>query len=203
MVDKDALEVAKDLFRPLVLNLASDFRPGGGWKKGSMAQEESIFYRTTYSLSLDREFGYCDITYPLKCNEAVWSPGILVFRDVDHKLMDRKDYFKVDGFAIAALRNPRLTHDHHLNKRDRVITLRKIKLLFAFAREKEYKHLVLGSLGCGCFNNPPSDIAELFREVIAEQPKSSIETVTFAVLSTKSTENFRIFKKILMHADSQ
>jgi uncharacterized protein (TIGR02452 family) len=202
VVDQDALEVAREIvkksgIRPLVLNLASDFRPGGGWKKGSMAQEESLFYRTTYALSLDNSVGYCNVKYPLQYNEAVFSPGILVFQDTNYKLLDWKDCFKFDGLALAALRRPPLTSAKHLQARDREITRKKIQLLLAVAREKKYTHLVLGALGCGAFHNPPQDIAELFQEVISEQPKSSIQCIIFAVLSTASNANFRIFSRIL------
>ena len=48
VVDQDCLDVAWEILHeykstPLVLNMASAFKPGGGWEKGSMAQEESIF----------------------------------------------------------------------------------------------------------------------------------------------------------------
>lgn len=40
----------------LVLNLASSFCPGGGVVKGSIAQEEDLFRKTNYFLSLPMKF---------------------------------------------------------------------------------------------------------------------------------------------------
>ena len=56
-------QLATEGLNPMCLNLASEFAPGGGWLKGAMAQEESIFYRSTYCVSLKREF------YPILENE--------------------------------------------------------------------------------------------------------------------------------------
>lgn len=79
--DREALDLAKEIYtqaakdtsqpkpRILVLNLASDYVPGGGWRKGSLAQEESLFYRSTYDLSLNRRHRYCSIRYPLAANQ--------------------------------------------------------------------------------------------------------------------------------------
>ena len=43
--------------------------------------------------------------------------------------------------------------------------LRKIRRIFEVAVYKGIKILVLGAWGCGVYANPPSHIAELFKQV--------------------------------------
>jgi hypothetical protein len=58
----------------LVLNLANPAEPGGGWMQGHMAQEESLFYRSSLFRALETNF------YPLPSLGAVYSPRVVVFR---------------------------------------------------------------------------------------------------------------------------
>src|SRR3990172_9948708 len=55
VLNKDTFDVLADLLTeglfPVGLNMASDYKPGGGWWNGSIAQEESLFYRSTYCVS--------------------------------------------------------------------------------------------------------------------------------------------------------
>ena len=55
--------------KPLVLNMASNFVPGGGVRKGSRAQEECLFRRSNYFLSLDTN-KLPPQTYPLKHSDC-------------------------------------------------------------------------------------------------------------------------------------
>jgi len=57
VVNDDCIEVAykmqtEEKLNPLVLNMASDFKPGGAWEGLRIAQEESIFLRSTYCMAL-------------------------------------------------------------------------------------------------------------------------------------------------------
>src|SRR5579885_3259113 len=83
--EQDTLAAAEDFLSesPLVLNMASDYKPGGGVEKGSTAQEESLFRRTNYAYTLTRNF------YPLKANEIVYSPDVTVFKDEKHNLLSK------------------------------------------------------------------------------------------------------------------
>lgn len=202
VVEQDCLHEAKHILdtchsTPLVLNMASYFQPGGGWRKGSMAQEESLFYRSTYDLHLNGKHGYCESFYPMKLNEMIWSPGVFIFKDENFKVLDWKDCFKVDFLALAALRKPKLTHDKQFFDRDREITRAKIHALFEFAETMKYKHLILSALGCGAYNNPPKEVAQLFKEEL-NLHRNSFVTITFAILSIKDQKNFKLFKQILL-----
>lgn len=43
-------------FKPLVLNMASDKRPGGEWRLGVGALEETLYRRSTYCIATEEEF---------------------------------------------------------------------------------------------------------------------------------------------------
>jgi uncharacterized protein (TIGR02452 family) len=56
--------------------------------------------------------------------------------------------------------------------------------------------LVLGSFGCGGFNNPPEEVADLYDEVIRTYFPSSFARIVFAIVSSFSggvDRNFEVF----------
>lgn len=178
--------IKEEKLNPLVLNMASDFHPGGGWRKGSLAQEESLFYRSTYDLTLNTR----SIRYPLSPTDIVYSPYVYVFKDSNYDLMPWDSCFGVACLAVAGIRNPKLDHGH-LMERDRKLTKLKIKSIYDVAKCYGHNSLVLSALGCGAFHNPHEDIAKIFREVNKECKYGL--TVRFAILHP----NYIPFKNIL------
>jgi uncharacterized protein (TIGR02452 family) len=71
---------------------------------------------------------------------------------------------------------------------------------FEFGIQHGYKHLVLGALGCGVFKNPPTDIANIYNECI-EKYKGWFETISFAVLSKGTDQNYEIFNTIIQQTN--
>lgn len=142
--------------------MASDFKPGGGIEKESTAQEESLFRRTNYaSYTLTHNF------YPLKGNEIVHSPDVTVFKDERYNLLNST--FRVSMVACAAIRNPKVIGKSY-SLEDKKLMRNKIRAIFNIAMIYGHKTLILGALGCGAFNNPPEEVATIYKEVIAEYP---------------------------------
>jgi hypothetical protein len=139
--------------RPVaVLNLASELSPGGGWKRGALAQEECLCYRSSLHLSLH------DAYYPLPSLYAIHSPNVVLVRDsmaTRHALLasNPEDLPAVSVISVAALRQPELTHDEKTFKSPgaRTATKRKIRIALRVAAMKGHTKLVLGALGCGVF----------------------------------------------------
>lgn len=202
----DCLKVAERLikedYHPALLNFASAGHPGGGVEGGARAQEETICRRSTLSRSIfsfdakyAARYGYElreGNNYPLSRSldfSAIYSPRVTVFREAgpDYTLMEKP--FQIGVITNAALnmngRFPiRLTPDGHIPEEGKTITRNKIRTILRIGLIKGHDSLVLGAFGCGAFKTPPREMAQLFKEVMAEEEfKDRFRLITFAILS--------------------
>jgi uncharacterized protein (TIGR02452 family) len=205
--------------RVCILNLASERTPGGGWLGGSLAQEESICYRSSLALSLHRR------DYPLGETSAIYTPVTVIIRDefgAGHELIKNVPANELDVVSVvsvAALRRPDVTRAQKIiageiadrevfaDPRDRDLTKRKMRLTLRVCALHGHTRLVLGALGCGAFRNPAEDVAACWREVLGEAEFAGwFDKVMFAVLDKGSDGknagrgglgNFGVFEKIL------
>ncbi|KAJ4290911.1 hypothetical protein N0V90_010107 [Kalmusia sp. IMI 367209] len=210
--------------RVLVLNMASDETPGGGWYKGSLAQEAAICYRSSLILSLYEEF------YPLEERSAIYTPNVLLIReaiDAGHRLIlpigvppssptaplaprdiTVDELPAISVISVAAIRYPDLTFGKiYADQEDEECMKDKIRLVLRIAAKHGHTKLVLGALGCGVFRNPPAEVALCFLEVIREMEFRGgwFEDLVFAVLDVKNgekegakgTRNFETFFDVL------
>lgn len=192
----DTINAAYDLqqqgYSPLVLNMASEFKPGGGWRKGSRAQEESLFYRSTYCLSLESGNYNRTWNYPLGKYASVYSPDVLVMLDENQQPYPVSEMAWMDFLALPGIRKPVLV-DSHLSDSDQALLRTKIEFLFEFALSTQHDSVVLGALGCGAFANPPQDVAALFHQVIMQhQYQHKFQRLVFAILGQP---NFSVFSR--------
>jgi uncharacterized protein (TIGR02452 family) len=178
--NNDCLHVAQKLGSCCVLNMACASKPGGGFLGGAGAQEENLCRRSNYYQSLRQ------VQYPLPLLGAVFTPDVEVFRDSEahgYKLLDRT--FSVNMLAVAA-DNRKLnfgTDPLHLTQAERKQMVYTVRSLLRAAVEQQQRVLVLGALGCGAFNNPPSEVATVFRQVLSErQFVRAFNRVVFAIL---------------------
>lgn len=192
----DTFDAAKVIIKnykkkPLVLNMASEMRPGGGWRKNAIAQEEVLFYKSTYSMSLESKKD----DYPLNAFECVYSPNVLVFMDNSYNLMDWDKCFMTSCLALPGIRRPTLSNGK-MNSKDKYKLEKKIDMIFRIALIQDHQHLVLGALGCGVFKNPPKEVAEVFKKKINVYGKY-FESIMFAVLCVGDKTNYDVFSEIL------
>ncbi len=187
----DCIDVAAELKRqglsPLLLNMASDFVPGGGVHKGAPAQEEELFRRSNYHKFLHRRW------YPFPSFRTILSRGVEFYRasaDAGYAVLPTP--IPIDCVAVAGIRQPNLTADGHRFQRaaDAAILLKKLRILFQVAADNGNDCLVLSALGCGAFRGPVQHIAELFRQVV-EENRGRFKEVSFAILG----ENYGKFRR--------
>ncbi|KAJ6189203.1 hypothetical protein N7519_004111 [Penicillium mononematosum] len=180
-----------------VLNMASEKHPGGGWLRGALAQEEALCFRSTLAATLHKRF------YPLPVLGAVWSPNVVVFRDevaTDARIYEPAEMFTVGVVSLAAMRRPLLTPDKRNFARPQDIrTVRdKMRQTLRVLAVNNVTHCVLGAMGCGAFQNPPLQVALLFRDVLEEEEFMGVfEEITFAVLDSRGEGNYAIFRDTL------
>jgi uncharacterized protein (TIGR02452 family) len=198
--EMDTLQCAESLIkqglRPLVLNMASAAHAGGGYRHGALAQEETLFYKSTYALSLDPVWNPTAASFydrdELRGDKAVYSPSVVVFRDADYNLLEWEDCFVVDFVAVAGIC---LSRSERLTAQQLQLTLAKIRAIFSTAVAYQHDSLVLGALGCGVFRNDPEQVAALFKQVINEPAyRGRFRKIAFAILGEP---NYSTFHRIL------
>lgn len=212
-INADCMEIAERLiakgYNPAILNLASAKKPGGGYRDGMGAQEESLCYSSDLSLSLYqfgdpkyiniRESGVPvrEIGYTLDINHGgIYSPNVTFFRNNISKYYTlRKEPFTCDVITVAALCFNSKTHyadidelsyrsdDGGFTSEGKEIMLNKIRTIFRMGIEHGRDSLVLGAYGCGAYALLPSEVAPLFR-VVMEEPefKNKFKLIIFAIL---------------------
>lgn len=173
--------------RSLVLNFASPTVPGGGFLAGERAQEE-------YHCRSSALFA-CQVDGPmyafhlqqanaLRSDAMIYSPDVPVFRDDEHRMLERP--FKV-AFISAAACDARDVAPLDQPKIPGAMGARIVKVLAA-AQANGHDALVLGAWGCGNFANDPALIADLFRQALEGPFKGAFRRVTFAIVDTTSDQ---------------
>ena len=173
----DTLDCAATLIRqgykPLVLDMANEFSPGGGPHKGCTAQEEQICYRSNlftplyYARSLvPTEKHYHEKPF-ISATGAIYVPNVTVT-----KASEAKDYkvlskpFKVDILVSAAcdlrqgLNALNLSEDGYTH-----LMKEKIRTQLRVAREQGHDTLLLSAFGCGAFKNKPDVVAKFYKDI--------------------------------------
>jgi uncharacterized protein (TIGR02452 family) len=199
----DTIDCAFLYENPLLLNLADDIYPGGWVNNGSSAQEESLFRRTNYHLSLIKSL------YPILEEEVIYSPKITVIKGSD--LQPIEPVHQYDFIACPAIKYPFLDEDGLLEEEDSVLLKKKIELIIQVALKHGHDTIIFGAMGCGAWQNPPHEVAKIFKEVLSKF-NGCIKNYVFAILDNISDSdsenldiqdeiqsNYEIFKNILLY----
>lgn len=187
---------------PIILNMANARSAGGGWKHGSLAQEECLCYRTSLSATLRYKF------YPLPELSAIYSPTVLVIRESmkdGNALLDVREPKHLEVVSVvsaAAICQPPLKKAGNVvmydDPQDEKLMAEKIRVILRTAIRNGHRHLVLGAFGCGAFGNPKGVVAAMFLRILREQEFTGgwFTDVVFAVLDD-GRGNYQEFKRVL------
>jgi uncharacterized protein (TIGR02452 family) len=189
VVNASTLEAARGLAekgrRPAALNFASAKNPGGGFRTGAQAQEESLARASgLYALLLgDPMYDYHRSRRdPMYSAWVIYSPDVPVFRRDDGRLLDEPylcSFLTSPAVNVGALR-----HRERRGEEIRRAMQERVERVLAVAALHGHETLVLGAWGCGVFRNDPEMIAELFRSALAGPFRGAFTQVVFAVLDT-------------------
>ena len=181
-----------------VLNFASAKNPGGGFLKGSQAQEESL----ARSSALYKSLLQCPEYYNfhrshkslLYSDRIIYSPGCPIIRRDDGTLLEKP--YLVDFLTSPAPNAGAIWRNQPQEgeKIGEVLYNRGAKLL-SLAIDNGCDALVLGAWGCGVFRNEPSIVAQMFADFLLPQGQFAgrFKTVLFSVLD--STKQGRILRE--------
>lgn len=177
-------------YKTLTLNMANAFRPGGGFYTGATAQEEDLCRLTNLIKALT------EALYPLVGTEILYSPSVHILRDANYNDLDQP--LKAAFCSVAAHNNPRVNMYGMLPEHIYNETETKIRMMFHLALIQKYDCLVLSALGCGAFNNPPYEIAQIFCKVCKDYAQQ-FKKIVFAIKSTNDP-NCEIFQEAFLEA---
>lgn len=185
VVNGDTFEVAlllkKAGYNPVVLNMASGTRPGGGYMNGAGAQEESLFRRSNLAYCLDNDYVNQNF-YPLGPSEVIYTPQVIVFKDTE-----AKKYAPLSPRNVGVITCPAYKCREGEKWRRPLKELTKTKMDLILQTGIVYGHdaIVLGALGCGAYRNPPAEIASLFHETITGYRKY-YRYIVFAIIDDRN-----------------
>ncbi len=185
-----------------VMVFASATKPGGGWRNGSLAQEEAISYASLLPFSLESvaaEFyapSRTDKNAYFYTSRGVYSPAVPIIRDDAGRWLDdrpRVDFFTVAAPNVGAMKQNLATVDRPRVERD--LRLKMRNTLRAFG-DHGCTTLVLGAFGCGVFANDPTVVAGLWHELLADPELAGRFTrIVFAVPDAAS-RNHQAFARL-------
>ncbi|MEC4807015.1 MAG: TIGR02452 family protein [Jaaginema sp. PMC 1079.18] len=177
-----------------VLNFASAKNPGGGFLKGSQAQEESLARSSGLYSSLLKCPEYYEFHRStrslLYSNHIIYSPGCPVFRLDDGTLLDEP--YCVDFITSPAPNLGAIERNEPKAKKEVPGVLRdRASKILTLAAYHNCDALVLGAWGCGVFRNNPAVVAQVFADLLL--PSSvfwgRFDMVLFSVLDRSSELN--------------
>lgn len=194
----DTFEKAKEFGpRCAVLNMASRRHPGGGVANGSRAQEEELCRRSDLLLSLyyftaqGKMFRFTNQgkeEYPIPMYGGIYSPSVCVYREAK-TYYPMKTPFMCNVISVPGINRPELNSKGEMDERDLKLLRAKIRTILRIAAVHGHTKLVLGALGCGAFQNPPVQVAQAFKSVLAEREfKGIFEEICFAILEDQNSK---------------
>lgn len=187
---QQALKSIKSDEKICLLNFASFKHAGGGFIRGSMAQEESlchdsILYNVLSNKKFEDEFyskNLSRLNNSLYTSDLIYTPNVL-FTSCN----------KCSDVITCAAPNYGAYSKHNLPNKDyeSAVVSRIDHVLFS-AYIEGVKVLILGAFGCGVFGNDPDYIAKVMHDLLETKYKGVFSKVVFAIPDNK---NYGAFKK--------
>ncbi len=189
----------------LVLNFANPVHPGGGVRRGALAQEEDLCRKSSLLLSLESK----DASIYYKHNKRlhtnmgskaiIITPKVEIIKDADGNLLDETAVVAVMTCAAPDI-NTEYGYEGMSEETYQNMFYHRILGMLRCAVVMGYKYLVLGAFGCGAFGNDAKVVSDLFYKALKEfeldgmREKDLFNRIDFAVLSRSQDQyNFNEF----------
>jgi uncharacterized protein (TIGR02452 family) len=207
--DIDVISAALQNPGCMLLNFASGFHAGGGYLRGTTAQEEVLCRCSTLYAQINNNSMYAysrwkDPTHIDKAAGLGRTNGLCtdvlsvttdtkIFRDSNYKLI-----YPVNVQVITcAAPNYGGFSDGRLKENPAIMDSR-IRRIVDVAILYKNPVLLLGAFGCGAFNNNPTIVAGIFKKVLIDERKVEyFDRVIFSIPAFGDSKNYSVFKEIL------
>ena len=175
-----------------VLDFASFTNPGGGYIRGSWAQEEALCAGSFLYNVLEGQGDWYgenrrrNINCDLYRNRALAVPKVRFSREKIHAYAD---------VLVVAAPNARRAREEYKVKEDALVRAMRDRIRFALdiVDALGHRQVVLGAWGCGAFGWDADLVAELFREELAAGAHG-IELAIFAVPRDRFNDHLARFE---------
>jgi uncharacterized protein (TIGR02452 family) len=176
-----------------ILNFASANNIGGGWLKGSVAQEEDIARASGLVKCLSKkEIGSMyrgnQGTNGFYKNDVVFCSSVPFFRYAEGSL---RDIYNVSIISCPAVNATIAKERGETRKKIDEVMESRIERILRIAVINGKTRLVLGAFGCGVFGNDPETVAMIFKRQLEGQFDGYFEQVFFAIPGSKNVNEFR------------
>ena len=184
-----------------VLNFASATKPGGGFKNGANAQEESIARSSTLHLSLQSRQAAPFYELHARNNKAgfyshamIYSPSVVIFRDDDGGWLCPYHVNIVTSPAVNAGLVRKLRYGGPDLERKILFEMKeRMGRILAVFERKRIRNLVLGSFGTGVFQNDVGSLAKIWGELLrGARFADSFDEVIFAIPDSYTRRKFEM-----------
>jgi uncharacterized protein (TIGR02452 family) len=186
--------------RPCALNFASAKNPGGGFLRGSLAQEESIARSSALYHTLiihpkfyeenkrSQDFGYTD--------HAIYSPDVPVFKNDRGELLEEPYTVSVvtspaPNRSAMMADVPKTVSEAILAAKIEFVFRKRMRQVLRIMAENGHQTIILGGWGCGVFGNDPDKVAKYFKEALDDHPW--FENIVFAIYDAPESDVMRAF----------
>ncbi len=176
----------------LCLNFASAKNPGGGFLKGSLAQEESLAIASGLYVCIAQinEYYKANKSFrsALHTDNMIYSPRIPVFREDTHNLISCPYPLSIITAPAVNAGAVKRNEPQNISKIEKIMRDRIEKVL-SISLIHGHDVLILGAWGCGVFKNSPNDLAQYFYDHLRANGKfhNAFKRIIFAILD-KSKE---------------
>ena len=161
----------------------------------SLYQFGSLKYKHIREANLPN---YPDV-YPMDINYGgIYSPDVVFFRHNKSKYFKfREQVFASSIVTVASLSNiiknsytnderVYFNHDGTFTSEGLEIETNKVRTILRIALDNGHDSIILGAFGCGVYNLLPSEVSQIFYNVLNEPEfKGNFKKVVFAILEGK------------------
>lgn len=177
-----------------VLNFASYKHPGGGFIRGSMAQEEALCHESfLYNVLNEFDTTFYEYNRMHSQHKGLYSDRMLYTPDV--RFFHNGKTKTADVITCAAPnRSVGQKYGNVSEEENRNALSKRITFIFDAAEASHVDTLILGAYGCGVFRQNPKEVACAFR--ILSRGKYHFKNLIFAV-PDETSDNYTQMKKWL------